>query len=455
MAAPDYMGGTRLTAAEVLAYAQRVSRNRVDVGVNLCQRFVRMAFGSAGGAPTAVAAWQAAQYKHKGGTPPPGAAVYWGGGAGHVAISAGNGMVYSTDVKEPGKVDLVPISFITQRWGKPLLGWSDDNNGIRITEWNAKSVEGQGAGPIDYSSPEGGAGGGVAKTYSKKELAERYGFAAEFFERSPELQKLLAQAVREQWEPDEFEARLRNSKWYRKHTEEERAWAVRVTGDPASAEKDIADMQRTVVRMFKQMGVPMDGKRAEQIARSAVIHGWDEARIQASIAKEFDYKPKDSYGGVAGQTIDTLTQMASSYVVPLSRKTVEQWTEAVLRGDSTPDDFESYLKDMAKSQWDDPQLKAAIDRGVTTDQYLAPWREMAASELEISPEDINWMGNPKWSQAIYQTDPKTGERRFKSLADWQRELRTNDVYGYDKTTGARDTAARFATELNQMFGVMG
>ena len=34
--------------------------------------------------------------------------VFWGGGgAGHVAISAGNGMVYSTDVRQPGKVEVL------------------------------------------------------------------------------------------------------------------------------------------------------------------------------------------------------------------------------------------------------------------------------------------------------------------------------------------------------------
>ena len=146
--------------------------------------------------------------------------------------------------------------------------------------------------------------------------------------------------------------------------------------------------------------------------------------------------------------------MAAQYVIPISDKTMERWTENVLRGEATPEDFQSFMVTQAKSRWDDPQLVAALDRGVTVDQYLDPYREMAAQELELNPEDINWLGNPKWSEAIFHTNEK-GERRFLSLADWQKQLRNDPRYGYDKTTVARDAAASFTTELGQMFGARG
>jgi hypothetical protein len=140
--------------------------------------------------------------------------------------------------------------------------------------------------------------------------------------------------------------------------------------------------------------------------------------------------------------------------VPISNQRLDQWTTNVLRGEASPEDFESYLKAQAKSLWDDPQLQAALDRGVTTDQYLDPYREMAAQELEMNPEDINWLGSPKWSKAIF-AQGKDGSRNIRSLADWQRELRTNAVYRYDQTSGARDAAAQFTTELATMFGKQG
>lgn len=446
--------GNSLTAAEVLAYARRISETNADVGVNMCQRFVRMAAGSPGGAPTALAAWSAARYKHTKGTPPPGAFVFWGGGsAGHVAISAGNGMVYSTDVREPGRVDLVDMDYITSQWGKPLLGWSEDNNGRRITSFNAKPVkEGAGAkGKPSYDPVYAGnstvAGGPESTRYSKKELRERYGFAAAFYDQAPELQQLLNRAVKAQWTEEEFEARFRATKWYRKHTEEEREFALLSTSQPAEAAQRVNQAKTDIVNLYRQMGVPVGKARIDAIARASVVKGWTPQQVKNAIAAEFDYNPDNVFGGQAGQTIDELRGMAGSYLVPLSNKTLEQWTENVLRGEADPESFRTYLKEQAKSLF--PELAAEIDRGLTTEDYLNPYRELAARELEISPDAVDWT-DPKWSRAIFATDEKGGRRPL-GLAEWQRTLRTDQKYGYNQTSTAKDAAAQFATEFRQMF----
>lgn len=450
------VAGNSLTAQEVLAYAQRISQTRADVGIRMCQRFVRSAFGSPGGAPTALAAWAAAQYKHKSGTPPPGAAVFWGGGsAGHVAISAGNGMVYSTDVKEPGKVDLVSMDYITKQWGKPLLGWTEDNNGKRITTFNAKPVQEGAGGKFDpvYSGNSTTQGGPYATGYSKKELRERYGYIAEVYEGIPEIQQLVKRAIKAGWTEDEFDRRFQASKWYKNHTEEEKQWVLNKATNPAELEQQVNQRKTDVVNMYRQMGVPVGKARLDKIAEKSIKHGWSDQQLRNALAAEFDYNPEGTFGGVAGQTIDELRSMADSYVIPLSNKTIDRWTQNVLRGEATPDDFASYMKDQAKSLWDDPQMQAAIDRGQTVRDYLAPWQELAARELEISPDDVDWTA-PRWSQAIFRTNDK-GERRIASFGDWQRTIRTDPKYGYDKTSQAREQAAEFANSLATMFGRVG
>lgn len=97
--------------------------------VGRCDQFVAEMWGhSQSGYATAVDNWNASPDKHQGaasdGTAPAGALVYWGGGAGHVALSAGDGTVWSTDIGGPGTVTRVPWNEISEKWGKPYLGWA-------------------------------------------------------------------------------------------------------------------------------------------------------------------------------------------------------------------------------------------------------------------------------------------------------------------------------------------
>ena len=61
--------------------------------------------------------------------------VFWEGGSashGHIAISAGNGFCWSTDIRRTGFMDRVPIDEIHAKWGLTLLGWTEDINGVTV-----------------------------------------------------------------------------------------------------------------------------------------------------------------------------------------------------------------------------------------------------------------------------------------------------------------------------------
>lgn len=101
-----------------------------------CLIFARSAFGVAAQYPDAATAWSQAAFKHgTAGTPPAAVPVWWTGGThgyGHVAVSAGNGYCYSTDILRHGKVDKVPITRINLSWGLTYKGWTEDINSVRV-----------------------------------------------------------------------------------------------------------------------------------------------------------------------------------------------------------------------------------------------------------------------------------------------------------------------------------
>jgi hypothetical protein len=118
--------------------AREQSAHGPQHAVGMCLSMVVDCFGVQHGVPDAISSWNMSKSKHHESNPdriPRGVPVFWAGGSaghGHVAISAGNGMCWSTDIKRNGFFDVVPIEQIHNQWGLTLLGWTSDLNGQRL-----------------------------------------------------------------------------------------------------------------------------------------------------------------------------------------------------------------------------------------------------------------------------------------------------------------------------------
>ena len=120
----------KAVAAAVARAAAESAHPTVNLGA-LCDHFVGMCWGLAhSGQVDAASHWAAipAARKHPGNAldAPAGSLVFFN--PDHVAISAGGGKVWSTDILRPGKVDLVTIATITSKWSSfihGVLGWAD------------------------------------------------------------------------------------------------------------------------------------------------------------------------------------------------------------------------------------------------------------------------------------------------------------------------------------------
>lgn len=102
----------------------------------LCLMFVRKCFNVNAKYPDARSAWANAKKKHKTSNPnsiPSGVPVFFDTTSkwDHVALSIGDGKCISTDALRKGKPDIISIASIARNWG-PLLGWSEDLNGVTV-----------------------------------------------------------------------------------------------------------------------------------------------------------------------------------------------------------------------------------------------------------------------------------------------------------------------------------
>lgn len=131
------LGNANDRRADALAFAQAQCTDPTEDWYQLCQRFVRTALSCPSGAGSAAEAWEAVPEaeQHTWYYPPAGVPVYWKGGTsgyGHAALSDGNGNVWSTDILRKGKIDLVHINLIQNRWNLIYLGWTETCNGVVV-----------------------------------------------------------------------------------------------------------------------------------------------------------------------------------------------------------------------------------------------------------------------------------------------------------------------------------
>lgn len=274
-----------------------------------------------------------------------------------------------------------------------------------------------------------------------------YGYLSAFLH-NPEIGPILAKAAKNGWGTNELLGALSQTEWWKKTSQTARSWQAQKKLDPATANQRLNQMTRQVQDLARStLGYRLDDQRAMQMANTAIAQDWSQQDLQRAVGSEFHYQNnQQALRGAAGQTIGQFNQLAANYLVPISKKTIGQWTRGVLQGVYQPQDFEEYVKQQAESLY--PTLKSALDAGTTVRQYLDPYAQLAAQTLEISPDSIDWM-NPKWAKALNTTTPD-GQRAPMSLSDWGTYLRS--LPEYQQTQGAQQQAASFALQLANTFG---
>lgn len=126
-----------ITRDGVADNAHQYSSTNYYFGYGQCLKFSRSCAEAPGGVYDADAAWANADFKHASGFAPRGTFVFWRGGEhGHVAVSEGDGWVWTTDYRRYGKVDLVRQGDITANWNMSVRGWTEDINGVHPIDTN-------------------------------------------------------------------------------------------------------------------------------------------------------------------------------------------------------------------------------------------------------------------------------------------------------------------------------
>jgi hypothetical protein len=146
---------------------------------------------------------------------------------------------------------------------------------------------------------------------SKAEMAANYGWALSFLKSNKELWKLFNRAVDKNYNVNRFVAELRNTKWFKKHSDTYRQQAVLQKTDPATFKQNSAAMRNKIHDMATAAGADLTSKELDMISHNAQFFGWDEGMIKNSLANYIDQMGQSGhYGGDAGQAEGELRDYA-------------------------------------------------------------------------------------------------------------------------------------------------
>lgn len=298
-------------------------------------------------------------------------------------------------------------------------------------------------------------GGGVMPKLSMSELAEQYGFTSAMLNAIPELKSLFQQMVSEDWGASEggkakFQAKLRNTKWFKTLSSSERQFITLRYTDPATAKQKQEQAMVKVTQMAKQLG--LTGKYAtndflKSYAYNMVAKGWDEGRIRFDLARFLNPSLK-SHTGEAGQAWDEIDNYAYGMGVKLSEGWIKSRAINIARGTGSIQDVKGEIANLAKAQF--PQWSKQIDGGQSVADIAMPYMQSMSQILELAPGSIN-LFDPTIKKTLSWTNPSTNKKEAKPMWQFENELRNDPRW--KRTDNAQDSLMQVAHQVLADFGM--
>lgn len=287
------------------------------------------------------------------------------------------------------------------------------------------------------------------KDMARNEQAELYGFVEALLDSNKELRDKFAEAVKGDWTAEKFQAELRDTKWWKSHSQTEREFLVLKYGDPKSAKQKMDQAYIKVRQLANQMGIVETEalrKKMNTWAYNAAAKGWDESQLRYEIGK-FVYFG-DALQGEGGEIQMQLRELSYDMGVTMSGTWYADNTRNVLRGIATVQDLQDKIRKQAKALY--PQYSKQIDAGQTVAEIASPYIQSMQNILEIPGGGIS-VQDKLIKSALQSKNKTTGATEAMPL--WQFENKLRDDPRWKKTQNAQNSMMQVAHQVLSDFGI--
>lgn len=284
------------------------------------------------------------------------------------------------------------------------------------------------------------------------EIRKQYPTLA-FLVNNPEIGPLLRDAVdpNKGFSPQEFQARLYQTNWFKSRSTVKRSMETMAHVDPAEYRRIIQGNQAKIQNIATQMGLNLSPEVLKYMAvthtNNGVEIGSDEFMINLrAFVKNQGHKSYMPGGTVAANITKNQEIARSQYYVPLGPVEARQWAIDMAMGLKDEASFAETMNMKAQSLY--PHLRELLVQGQSMEDIFGGHRQLIAQELEMSPNQIDFTKD--WKKVLYQIDPETKNPRPMTLHETQTLARQDSRWW--GTSGGRKADAGMANFMLKMFG---
>jgi len=287
------------------------------------------------------------------------------------------------------------------------------------------------------------------KKMTPEELAASYGWAYGFMNSNSTLKGLFKTAVSETWTPEKFQAELRNTKWWKETSDTRRQAQVMKSTDPATWDASIQAQEIKIQQLAAEMGAAVPASKLKKIAQNAIEGGMDEDLLRNALAQYVTFSKDGTLKGEAGMHEYTMKEYAYNNGIQMSDQAIKNQAQLVVKKVATTQDFQSEIRDMAKSAY--PSYADAIDAGSTVRDIAAPYIQTMAGELDLPDNSID-VNDPLIKSALNGLDA-SGKPAGLTLSDCQAQLRNDPRWA--QTTTAQNATMSTGIKVLKDMGLIG
>ena len=231
--------------------------------------------------------------------------------------------------------------------------------------------------------------------------------------------------------------------------EEKNAYDAKLEGTDFFRELSTSGKIREIKKVVGDLG--FDGSDFTRFVHTAINMGYTGDRLKEETYKEVFKKGDDGKyinpiafkRVIAGNDYLNVKLIGKQYFNEVSSDTIEK----VLTGEIGSTDVQRQQRYLAGQKYQ--HLDNLLEQGLTLQDIASSYQTSAAKLLEVDPNAIDM------SAADYEVALNFGEegkKRMMTSGEWDRLLRTESKYGWEKTNNAKQEARGLASSLVQAFG---
>lgn len=279
-------------------------------------------------------------------------------------------------------------------------------------------------------------------------IEQDYGLSYALFKAFPELNRLLGRAVKGAWTAQKFQVELRQSKWFKTHSDVWRKNTALQYSDPASYNQRITAAMPGLNNIAQAMGVSLSAASLRAFAQRSLLFGWDEAQARDVFAAYVKPSDNGEYGGDLAAAQRSLETTAYKNGIKLTASQLDGYMKNIARGDGSQDQYENGIRDMAAKTFS--LYGDQIQGGADLYDVASPYMQSMASTLELNPNELD-LFDPTIRSALTGVQDDKGVYQPQTITAFENTLRKDKRWQYTKT--ANEQARGYVSALSQAWGL--